>query len=269
MTHRGPHGFRCEVCNKVRPNYISIQRHIKTHAEKNIPCPKCSARFKTKWELKSHEIQHQENRKFSCDACNLDFINPSKLREHLARHGGPRPFTCDVCGKDFSAQGNLTNHRKQHFMEKPFKCQYCSMTFMSNFLRKKHIVVHENERAKPYECEECHKKYTSTTSLAVHRLKFHAGGTVYSCHYCKLKFKSKFEISRHVEEHAVERPFSCQLCICRYKNRRELRRHQREKKHWDGVVRPERPEGETDDEGDMDEWAIPEPEVCLESGDDE
>ncbi|KAK6635325.1 hypothetical protein RUM44_000576 [Polyplax serrata] len=278
LSHQGPHGFKCHVCHKVRPNYVSIQRHVKTHSQKKIPCVKCGAWFKTKWELKSHEIQHKEDRNFNCETCGLTFANPSKMREHKSRHMGDRPYKCDICGKDFNAQGNLTNHRKMHFDDKPYKCHYCSISFLTNSARKKHIQVHEREKRKPYQCQDCNKEYSSTTSLAVHRMKFHAEGVIFYCPYCKEKFETRNAMAEHMTEHASERPHSCDHCLCRYKNKRELRRHQREKDHND----TEAVKGNYDDQKycrmvevgyvcdrdefideDDEDWTMPEPEVCI------
>ncbi|KAL0269197.1 UNVERIFIED_CONTAM: hypothetical protein PYX00_007009 [Menopon gallinae] len=251
LSHKGENGYKCGICCKIRPSYAMLQRHMKIHTEKKITCESCGACFRTRWELKSHELQHNKTGHFDCSACGSVFTSPTKFREHSKQCGKPG-FICDFCGKVFSSEGNLRNHRKLHSEGCLFSCQYCTMSFLTSAARKRHMITHEQEKSKPFSCINCGKKYSSTTSLAIHNMKHQVDDRSFTCLYCKVRFNSEEAAIQHSQSHILDRPYSCNQCLCRYKNKRELRRHQREKGHDDDV------------KSDCDQdWDVHEPEVCI------
>lgn len=257
LSHKGENGYKCDVCSKIRQSYVMLQRHMKTHSERKIACEYCGACFRTRWELRSHELQHNKTGQFVCSICEGTFINPTKFREHRKLCGKPG-FKCDVCRKVFNSEGNLKNHRKLHSDGNAFICPYCTMSFLTSDAKKHHMAIHEPEKPKPYNCLNCGKKYSSTTSLAIHNMKHQLDDHSFTCLYCKDKFNTKEEVVKHSQSHIIDRPYSCSQCLCRYKNQRELRRHQKRKGH----------DHDVESICDQD-WEVHEPEVCIREVDEE
>lgn len=56
-------------------------------------------------------------------------------------------------------------------------------------------------------------------------MEFSYGGRPYACCLCKLAFKSKQFLQRHMTSHSDAREFSCQFCQKTYKYKKGLNRH--------------------------------------------
>ncbi|XP_054167158.1 zinc finger protein 181-like [Oppia nitens] len=78
-----------------------------------------------------------------------------------------------------------------------FVCNYCYRCFQSNYKLKRHEFVHKPQN-KPFTC--------------------HWQG-------CDLRFRSSFDMRRHMVTHTGERPFSCNICDKRFSRADKLKEH--------------------------------------------
>ncbi|CAG2059243.1 unnamed protein product [Timema podura] len=68
---------------------------------------------------------------------------------------------------------------------KPFECPECPRAFSSTAALQTHVQSHGADR--PYSCTECPKAFTQLSALQVHR-RTHSGEKPYSCSQCGKRF---------------------------------------------------------------------------------
>ncbi|KAF2894755.1 hypothetical protein ILUMI_11419 [Ignelater luminosus] len=89
----------------------------------------------------------------------------------------------------------------------------------SLYFTKKPLLV-----AKDFECDVCHKKYSSKSVLTKHK-KIHNANSIYKCTKCNNAFRSDDELSNHLKLHAGYRPYCCQLCTNTFSLEKNLKTH--------------------------------------------
>lgn len=89
----------------------------------------------------------------------------------------------------------------------------------SLYFTKKPILI-----TKDFECDICHKKYSSKSVLTKHR-KIHTVNSIYKCTKCNNAFSSEGELSNHLKLHAGYRPYCCQLCTNTFSLEKNLKTH--------------------------------------------
>ena len=77
--------------------------------------------------------------------------------------------------------------------------------------------------AKPYECEECHKRFAQPNGLKGHRDRHHSTKPNYKCKICNKKFKT----SQHRKMHSALK-FECPFCSKKFTYSSSC------KTHWKG-----------------------------------
>lgn len=86
----------------------------------------------------------------------------------------------------------------EHFADKSFECNFCHRRFTSKERLQKHERVHTNN--KPFQCHICLKKYNQRLSLQVHK-SVHTGEKPYLCSQCMMQFRLKAYLDRHMKKH--------------------------------------------------------------------
>ena len=92
-------------------------------------CKTCSNRFKTKGQLKVHEMIHTGEVPYECKNCKKRFSQICNLKKHERIHTGEVPFECKTCQKRFRDKCNLKIHERIHTGEEPYECKTCGKTF--------------------------------------------------------------------------------------------------------------------------------------------
>ena len=138
--------YRCQVCDKVFNNSISLKQHMIVHSSKKpFQCKVCGKSFKRSSTLSTHMLIHSDTRPFECQFCGKKFHQKSDMKKHTYIHTGEKPHQCNFCGKSFSQSSNLITHCRKHKGFQPFSCDDCGVSFMRKVDLRRHMYTHELE----------------------------------------------------------------------------------------------------------------------------
>ncbi|XP_060072162.1 zinc finger protein 62 homolog [Ylistrum balloti] len=177
--------FGCSICDSTFSDVPSISSHInKVHfKELYHACDVCSKRFDSMQSLEEHQTAHVDSKNYACGICGRDFSEEDELSDHLNEHPTAKPFKCQVCYTQFISLTVFATHMDIHLADKSvvdttnqlsnkeqpskqFPCKYCDRVFSTSVQRWAHSAVHE--KARPYSCSICGKKYVNKGSLTSH-----------------------------------------------------------------------------------------------------
>lgn len=165
-------GAPCVICSRRYKTRHELKRHQLKHTnERNVPCshPGCDKRFFTTRHMRNHSKVHSEQKNFVCESCGYSCRNKETLRVHLRSHTGERPFGCKVCDKRFPSHSGLREHMAMHSTERPHVCKVCGATFS----RQKGLYHHKflHTATKQFVCKLCGNAYAQAAGLAGHMRK--------------------------------------------------------------------------------------------------
>ena len=85
--HNGEQPFQCEICQKRFTQKRSLTEHMLLHSSTKFSCELCDKRFTQKNHLKYHSASvHGLGTKLSCSICSKMFAFPFQLRKHEITH---------------------------------------------------------------------------------------------------------------------------------------------------------------------------------------
>ncbi|KAH8386804.1 hypothetical protein KR093_002631 [Drosophila rubida] len=165
-------GAPCVMCGRRYKTRHELKRHQLKHTnERNVACnhPGCEKRFLTTRHMRNHSKVHSEHKNFVCESCGYSCRNKETLRVHLRSHTGERPFGCKVCDKRFPSHSGLREHMAMHSTERPHICKVCGATFS----RQKGLYHHKflHAETKQFICKLCGNAYAQAAGLAGHMRK--------------------------------------------------------------------------------------------------
>ncbi|XP_073517328.1 uncharacterized protein [Phyllobates terribilis] len=111
-----------------------------------------------------------------------------------------------------------------HKSDKRFQCGDCGKKFTQSSSLFIHRRIHTGE--KPYTCSLCGKCFTRKSGLDQHERR-HTGEKLYSCVVCGKCFVDKSNLVKHDRIHTGEKPYSCLECGKCFTNKSHLVLHER------------------------------------------
>jgi len=134
--------YSCLVCEETFSWKLSLNRHLKSHAEADgqegesgAVCKICGELLKTRKSLKKHinktHVIKTENAgivQYICNECKKTFSWKITLSRHLKSHTGENQLSCEVCGRKVRDKYQLNQHMLTHSSVKPFVCK-CGKSF--------------------------------------------------------------------------------------------------------------------------------------------
>ncbi|KAJ3351715.1 hypothetical protein HDU83_008742 [Entophlyctis luteolus] len=116
------------------------------------------------FELKQHDIIHQEIKRFECLECGKMFKRPMELRSHSLVHSPEKPYACDLCPAAYKRATDLKIHIIDHTNVREYEFGSESGRDQD---RTKHSYVHSKELN--FACTLCDRKFKTRKILNNHR----------------------------------------------------------------------------------------------------
>ncbi|KAM7349579.1 uncharacterized protein ACRADG_008451 isoform 2-T3 [Cochliomyia hominivorax] len=183
-------------------------------------CLDCGNVLRNTHQLLEKALQsekHMKNGSFEIMHVESEDINDEQKPKRKSMKSR-RPIMCSYCSKISYTKDHHVKHEKLHTRrERTELCPKCGLKFYTAEDVKKHLVVHDENRAKDYKCDLCPKAFYTSSGLRYHRIS-HMGGMV-KCHICSKSFNRRIDLEYHIrrshEGISKERPKEfkdCKFC---------------------------------------------------------
>ncbi|XP_044261207.1 zinc finger protein 600-like [Tribolium madens] len=252
-------GVKCSVCLSSVEKVVSLssQESLLTKLRSVVSevewlecyeiCASCESDLDVAFEFRNRCIRLDLDRKnsikreqfYECYHCNNRYGDKEVLIEHIQSHcvvappEAPKRFKCDDCNKTYTTQKTLKVHLKKCKMREPpsrknrFSCEVCNLVL--NYA--KDVVEHcvrehsmEGKLVKPYTCNECPMRFSSSANLIQHR-KYHDGSRNHICSFCGKSYITKSDLTVHEYIHFNRRNYKCEFCDKAFNTNKNLRSH--------------------------------------------
>ena len=203
--------YICQVCQNVSRDKTSLDIHVESKHQENIPCPKCGQMYASKQSLNGHnERVHSDKEPKKCTICEYQTHFASELKVHFKRtHTEDTKKTCQYCGdvfKDLKSHLHRTGCGGQTIDRKKVPCDRCSKEFNTKINADKHKKdIHGGVKDK--KCTKCSYATYNSFNLKHHISKMHLGSGLGKevCLYCD---KSTTNLKYHTRMYHPQVPTS-------------------------------------------------------------
>lgn len=248
--------FQCRECDKIYSKYKNLTYHIaENHTEKSCKsyrCEECNKNFKTNETLRQHmRNQHSELKidKFRekpnadsreltrtiCDQCGFIAAHQYTLAQHIKnKHTESQKIKCEHCPKIFKSQSYLKYHMLSHNPNsiKPFQCNECQMAFgrrtLLNIHKRTHIKYDERLKC---DFEDCMVRFVKPADKRLHMRLVHLKVKKHICDVCGEAFGAMQTLRHHRYIHTGEKPYKCTVCGQGFRQQTAMKTHR--KAHFD------------------------------------
>lgn len=251
--------YNCNICGNEFKKEGNLKRHMRVHLSKQSlsggsDCQVCKLTFQNNKDLTYHtQVVHSQDLALKC--CECGCFRP------VTENSQSKPFKCEGCAGNIINQ-LLPQHQQQVLYPQqvppvpvhnpiPLHSQSSSTTIRNNAYNIERITdgtsnvndAHlklkltkvsptkayssvEHRPAKPYKCVDCHKGFSHSSTLAMHK-KLHSGDYKYMCEYCDKTFMLNEYYTRHIRVHTKEKPYKCDVCGKCFSQSNTLTQHRR------------------------------------------
>mmetsp|Transcript_3004 Transcript_3004/g.6268 ORF Transcript_3004/g.6268 Transcript_3004/m.6268 type:complete len:239 (-) Transcript_3004:26-742(-) len=198
--------------NELQDTFFIQRRKRKRPQKPKAPafyqCTSCGFTCHNKLKFQAHQKSHEDP--ITCKICGKYAPDRSKLERHMLVHTQVKNFMCTYCDKTFTHDCNRKTHERIHTGEKPYSCSFCSFSAaqvanMRHHMKTKHKFAYpELMSMKPEEeklvCDVCNKVLDCKSTFKMH-LDQHPPSDYNRCPICKVGFKMKYKLEKHIALH--------------------------------------------------------------------
>lgn len=191
--------FVCLECNAQLPRLRLLDEHV-VRVHGGAPCVICGRRYKTRHELKRHQLKHTNERNVPCNypGCEKRFLTTRHMRNHIKVHSEQKNFVCESCGYSCRHKETLRVHSRSHTGERPFGCKVCEKRFPSHSGLREHMAMHSTER--PHVCKVCGATFSRQKGLYHHKF-LHTEKKQFVCKLCGNAYAQAAGLAGHMRKH--------------------------------------------------------------------
>ena len=220
--------YFCKLCPA---GYRSLGK-LQVHAQMKHPSEQDESLGDHPPGLKESERSTFQHFTYTCNVCLQQFNTIQLLSMHAtAKHPDHKKDAlgdiitrthdeCPICHESIKRNNQimeaLTQHLWQiHGVKKEGyvgyrECEFCGYRTRSAPGFRYHVET-RHKGNKPFMCDICGLKVTSSSTLAGHK-RTHTNEKPYECQYCNKFFRTKKDCTRHEYTHSGRRPYQCILC---------------------------------------------------------
>lgn len=140
FKHESAKVYFCKKCDRQFDLKEDLEKHRKTHSERNFVCQTCDAKFLDQKTLNEHVKIHSVSSHFLCHICSRAFTRRYRLSKHLLTHQTPQEgiiLACNICDIVFPVREMVLEHYKEiheinlltevieFTSDRIYCCQYC------------------------------------------------------------------------------------------------------------------------------------------------
>ena len=186
-------------------NALRLQ-NVRYKPEKLHPCKLCPKVFKKLYRLKDHIESYHDNKTYQCDVCFAILSTSRGLWTHKGRHLlDTDPYYSEEVAQKIRMEHENVTKKEQN--PRTVICDICGKEVISKRLMR-HMNSHNTSR--DYECDICHKRYTTKRYVTDHKVKAHGNKTSF-CDICGRTFKGTTYLEKHRQTHGPKDKY-CDIC---------------------------------------------------------
>lgn len=209
--------FVCHYCSRTWNTKASLTQHMtEEHLSfVNYECGLCGEMFISKSDVRRHrkeihpkEVGGRQNALISiekyllCEMCDPtpSFASFKDMTDHYQDIHGTRGYA-RCCDKQFFTRKSIVNHSDVHSNPADYMCKICKKILPDKYTLRDHILRHNPDEERKFECDFCQKKFHVHKDLSdhinrLHRKKKNVDEKV-DCLKCCKTFVSKYSLMTH------------------------------------------------------------------------
>lgn len=132
-----------------------------------------------------------------------------------------------MCASTASLKRHISIHKKKAEAAaspekaRPFVCKVCDKRWATKGSLKEHMIIHSESR--PFKCGHCPKLFKNQQRMRIHE-DTHTE-TQYKCPICGLQLNTKRTLTMHMVVHSQVKKFKCEYCNNEFKRAKALKTH--------------------------------------------